>query len=182
MGKRVHELERTDLDEKLNAITRRLIADVVREHLTPVQMGINLEVKAIKKVVEEHAVSMEQFQDALKHFGEELEDFRLKNVYDLQNNKKEAESYLRELLRMQKLDHVRVQVSQQRSSVATNTWFNKTMDFNQVSALNSIENESLTQDSLYVNDRDGQPSVAGAATYRAMLAKTPAGAGASTSS
>ena len=182
MGKRVHELERTDLDEKLNAITRRLIADVVREHLTPVQMGINLEVKAIKKVVEEHAVSMEQFQDALKHFGEELEDFRLKNVYDLQNNKKEAESYLRELLRMQKLDHVRVQVSQQRPSVATNTWFNKTMDFNQVSALNSIENESLTQDSLYVNDRDGQPSVAGAATYRAMLAKTPAGAGASTSS
>ena len=61
MGKRVVELERTDLDEKLNAITRRLIADVVREHLTPVQMGINLEVKAIKKVVEEHAVSMEQF-------------------------------------------------------------------------------------------------------------------------
>ena len=108
MGRRVHELERTDLDDKLNQITRRLIADVVREHLTPVQMGINLEVKSIKKVVEEHAISMEQFQDALKHFGEELEDFRLKNVYDLQNNKKEAESYLRELLRMQKLDHVRV--------------------------------------------------------------------------
>ena len=112
MGKRIHELERTDLDEKLNQVTRRLIADVVREHLTPVQMGINLEVKAIKKVVEEHAVSIEQFQDALRRFGEELEDFRLKNVYDLQNNKKEAESYLRELLRMQKLDHVRVQVSQ----------------------------------------------------------------------
>ena len=36
MGKRVHELERTDLDEKLNQISRRLIADVVREHLTPV--------------------------------------------------------------------------------------------------------------------------------------------------
>ena len=56
------------------------------------------------------------------------------------------------------------------------------MDFNQVSALNSIENESLTQDSLYANIREEQPSVGGAATYRAMLAKTPAGAGASTSS
>ena len=66
--------------------------------------------------------------------------------------------------------------------MATNTWFNKTMDFNQVSALNSIENESLTQDSLYANIREEQPSVGGAATYRAMLAKTPAGAGASTSS
>ena len=37
-----------------------------------------------------------------------MEDFRLKNIYDLQNNKKEAENYLRELLRMQKLDHLRV--------------------------------------------------------------------------
>ena len=41
-------------------------------------------------------------------FKDELDDFRLKNIYDLQNNKKEGESYLRELLRMQKLDHIRV--------------------------------------------------------------------------
>ncbi len=51
----------------------------------------------------------------IKQFKEEMEDFRLKNIYDLQNNKKEAESYLRELLRMQKLDHIRVQVSQHQT-------------------------------------------------------------------
>ena len=63
-------------------------------------MGFNMELKALKKLVEEHAYDMEQFQDLLKQFREELEDFRLKNVYDLKNNKKEGESYLRELLRM----------------------------------------------------------------------------------
>ncbi len=71
-------------------------------------MQFNLEVKSIKKLVEEHAYAMEQFQDMIKAFKEELEDFRLKNIYDLQNNKKEGEAYLRELLRMQKLDHIRV--------------------------------------------------------------------------
>lgn len=56
---RVKQLERTDFEDKFNKITRTMIADVVREHLTPVQMAINLEVKSIKKLVEEHAYSME---------------------------------------------------------------------------------------------------------------------------
>ena len=106
---------------------------------------------------------MEKLQDQVKQFNEDLDDFRLKNIYDLQNNKKEGEAYLRELLRMQKLDHVRVQVSQQKSMAASTGqgWFNKTADFfsvNQASALNSIENESLTQDSLFVNREDREAS------------------------
>ena len=80
---RIFELERTDFEDKFNQITRKMIGDVVREHLTPVQMGFNMELKALKKLVEEHAYDMEQFQDLLKQFKEELEDFRLKNVYDL---------------------------------------------------------------------------------------------------
>ena len=112
MLKRIVELEKTDFDDKFNHITRRMIGEVVREHLTPIQMGFNLEVKSIKKLVEEHAYTMEQFQDAIKAFKEELEDFRLRNIYNMQNNKKEGEAYMRELLRMQKLDHIRVQVSQ----------------------------------------------------------------------
>lgn len=56
---RVKELEKTDFEDKFNKITRQMIADVVRELLTPVQMAINLEVKSIKKLVEEHAYSME---------------------------------------------------------------------------------------------------------------------------
>lgn len=145
MNKRIAELEKTDFDDKFNNITRRMIADVVRECLTPVQMAMNLDVKSIKKLVEEHAIMFESFEDQIRQFKDDLEDFKLRNIYDTQNNKKEADSYLRELLRMQKLDHIRVQVTN-RNSVAQQSWFNKTTDFNAGSAL---ENDSLTQDSLF---------------------------------
>ena len=46
-------------------------------------MAINMELKSIKKLVEEHAYSLEQVQDSIWLFKEELEDFRLKNIYDL---------------------------------------------------------------------------------------------------
>jgi len=80
-------------------------------------------------------------QDALKHFKEEVEEFRLRSVYNVQNNKRESDAYMRELGRMQKLDHLRVQVSQKTDR---STWLNKTTnDFNQGSRLNTCENESL---------------------------------------
>ena len=59
MNHRVKELERTDFDDKFNHITRRMISDVVRELLTPVELSINLEIKAVKKLIEEHAAVME---------------------------------------------------------------------------------------------------------------------------
>ena len=56
---------------------------------------------------------MDVFEDILKEFRKDLDEFKLKGIYDLQNKTKEGDSYLRELNRMQKLDHIRVQVSQQ---------------------------------------------------------------------
>ena len=56
MNKRLKELEKTDFDDKFNHITRRMIADVVREVLTPITMQQNIEIKSIKKLVEEHAI------------------------------------------------------------------------------------------------------------------------------
>ena len=85
-----------------------MIADVVREHLTPVQLTFNIELKSIKRIVEDHQIEMETFKDALKMFRENLDQFKLSGIYDIQNNKKVADGYLRELLRMQKLDHVRL--------------------------------------------------------------------------
>ena len=73
---------------------------------------------------------MEAYRDAIKGFRMELDEYRLKNVYDLNNNKKEADAYMKELVRMQKLDHIRVQVTQ-RQSIANNPNFNKTVEFNQ---------------------------------------------------
>ena len=38
MNRRLLALEKTDFEDKFNQITRRMIADVVRECLTPIQM------------------------------------------------------------------------------------------------------------------------------------------------
>ena len=85
---------------------------------------------------------------------------------------------MRELMRMQKLDHIRVQVSQ-KTDRYNSSWANRTTnDFNHGSAL---EAESLTQDSLFVN-RDEMPASA-TGNLRASLTGTPRAAiGMSTSS
>ena len=72
MNKRIIELEKTDFDDKFNHITRRMIAEVVRELLTPVQLSISLEIKDIKKHVEDHFDKMENFEEIIKMFKEEL--------------------------------------------------------------------------------------------------------------
>ena len=108
MNRRMVEIEKTDFDDKFNHITRKMIGEVVRSLLTPVQLGMNLEIKDIKKVIEEHAYSMEIIEELVKEFKEEMGHYRLKNFADVQNSSKEKESYLRELTRMQKLDHIRV--------------------------------------------------------------------------
>ena len=53
MNLRMVSLERTDFDDKFNHITRRMIGEVVREHLTPIQLSLNLEIKDIKRITEE---------------------------------------------------------------------------------------------------------------------------------
>ena len=116
MHLRMKEIEKTDFDDKFNHITRRMIADVVRDLLTPVQLTLSLEIKDIKKHVEDHFDRMEHFEEELKMFKNELQSYSLVGKYDLQNNKKESEAYMRELLRLQKLDHIRVQVSQHRAT------------------------------------------------------------------
>lgn len=132
MNRRLQELEKTDFEDKFNKITRRMIAEVVRECLTPIQMQQNIEIKSIKKLVEEHAIQMEAYRDAIRGFRQELDEYRLRGVYDINNGKKEAEGYMKELVRMQKLDHLRVQVSHrmgERASISNNPHFNKTVEF-----------------------------------------------------
>ena len=156
MHKRLVELEKTDFEDKFNKITRKMIADVVRDLLTPIQMQQNIETKSIKKLVEEHALQMEAYREAIRGFRHELDEFRLKSVYDINNGKKEAEAYMKELVRMQKLDHIRAQVTERhhRQSIENNPHFNKTVDFRSGSHLHATENDSMTQDSLFISQEN----------------------------
>lgn len=111
MNKRIAELEKTDFNDKFNKITRKMIGDVVRDLLTPVQMQQNIEIKSIKKLVEEHVINMEAYKETIKGFRMELDEYRTRNMFNLNNSKKEADGFYKELVRMQKLDNIRAQVS-----------------------------------------------------------------------
>ena len=52
-AKRLTEFESIDLDDRFNQMTRKMIADVCRGQLTPVQMNTNLEIKALRRLVDE---------------------------------------------------------------------------------------------------------------------------------
>ena len=52
-AKRLNEFESIDLDERFNQMTRKMIAEVCRGQLTPVQMNTNLEIKALRRLVDE---------------------------------------------------------------------------------------------------------------------------------
>ena len=64
----LQKLEKTDFEDKFNKITWRMIAYVVRECLKQVQMQQKIEIKSIKKLVEEHAVQMEAFRDVIRGY------------------------------------------------------------------------------------------------------------------
>ena len=79
---------------------------------------------------------------------------------------------MKELLRMQKLDHIRAQVtSQRRHSIENNPNFNKTVDFRSGSYLHTMDNDSMTQDSLFIS----QENMHGPNTMRANISGSPAG-------
>ena len=100
MTKLVSDIEKTDVEERLNNVTRRLILEIVKEQITPMQLNTNLELKAIRKLVEEQRNAMEEYRNTLRRCVNELDDFRLTSHYDNQNNKQAGEAYMRELVRM----------------------------------------------------------------------------------
>ena len=125
---RIGYLERIDLEKKLSELSRKLIAEIVRENLMPVQTNYNMELKAIKRIVEQQRDMLDKYNNQLKNARDEIADFKLSTVFELQNYKKEAEAYMRELIRMQRLDRIRLQVNNKTNS---NPQFAHTTDFSQ---------------------------------------------------
>ena len=48
---RIGYMERIDLEKKLSELSRKLIAEIVKENLMPVQTNYNMELKGIKRIV-----------------------------------------------------------------------------------------------------------------------------------
>jgi hypothetical protein len=83
---------------------------------------------------------LDKYNKQLGGAREEIADFKLSTVFELQNYKKEAEAYMRELVRMQRLDRIRLQVNNKTNS---NPHFHNTTDFSQANYLPSLETDSF---------------------------------------
>ena len=105
--KQLADFESIDLDDRFNSMTRKMIAEVCREQLTPVQMNTNLELKALRRCVDEQRQIMDEYRESLKNCLDELDDLKLATVYSQQNKDKAHDGYKRELGRMQQLDRIR---------------------------------------------------------------------------
>jgi len=64
-NKRVGYLERIDLEKKLSELSRKLIAEIVRENLMPVQTNYNMELKGIKRIVDDQRDMLQEYKKSL---------------------------------------------------------------------------------------------------------------------
>ena len=153
---RIGYLERIDLEKKLSELSRKLIAEIVKENLMPVQTNYNMELKAIKRVVDEQRNWLTEYKKQLQAARDEIADFKLSTVFELQNYKKEAETYMRELVRMQRLDRIRLQINGKQNS---NPQFHQTGEFANASYLPSLDLDQKTEDSLFVSPNDQNSAI-----------------------
>lgn len=70
-------------------------------------MNTNLELKALRRCVDEQRCIMDEYRETLKRCLDELDDLKLATVYSQQNKDKAHDGYKRELGRMQQLDRIR---------------------------------------------------------------------------
>jgi hypothetical protein len=80
---RIGYLERIDLEKKLSELSRKLIAEIVRENLMPVQTNYNMELKSIKRIVEQQRDLLDKYNKQLGGARDEIADFKLSTVFEL---------------------------------------------------------------------------------------------------
>lgn len=158
-AKKLNDFESIDLDERFNSLSRKMIGDVCRAQLTPVQMNTNLEIKALRRLVDEQRLVMEEYREGLNRCLETVEDLKVATIYSQQNKDKASEGYQRELERLQQLERIRATIDRKGIDVAlmkplssgseflngyrpiaNNPNFNRNVHFN----MPSLEQDSIT--------------------------------------
>lgn len=64
-------------------------------------MNTNMEIKALRKLVEEQRKVMDDYRQKLQRSMDGIEDLRLSTIYNRQDKDKASEGYQRELARLQ---------------------------------------------------------------------------------
>jgi hypothetical protein len=83
--------------DKQNLISRKMMTDVCRENLTPIQMEWKLTFTDILKMVQDQSSTLAALSERLKLFEVQLGQLRMQTTYSEQNRDKAVEGYQREL-------------------------------------------------------------------------------------
>ena len=81
ISKRLADFESINLDDRFNSLTLKMIGDVCREQLTPIQMNTNMELKVLRKLAEEQRSAMEEYRQGLKRCLDLVDELRSTTVY-----------------------------------------------------------------------------------------------------
>ena len=93
-------MEDQRVDEVLNDISRKIVASVVREMLTPVNLEHKVAIGSLKKDIERHQKSLDNHESFVNGISEVLHDLKTEAKFKVLSAEKEKESIHREITRM----------------------------------------------------------------------------------
>jgi hypothetical protein len=109
-------------------------------------MNTNLEIKALRRLVDEQRSAMEEYREGLRKCIESIDEIKVTSKYSLQDKDKALEGYKRELERLQHLDRIRAVIDPKSldtalmkplsggnkfpASIKNNSFLNRNVTFN----------------------------------------------------
>lgn len=93
---------------ELRDIQRKMVKDLIVEHITPIKQEFNIELKSHKKVLDEQTAIVKDHQ--LMHYNNEkvIKELKENLLKQLKNSDHEQQALNYELNRMQRLDRLKV--------------------------------------------------------------------------
>ena len=104
----VRRLSDWDPNQKLDQLKRRMIEAVVHEHLAPLKRNLNVDLKRLRRHVEECLATTEDHQERHLNVQQQLDLINVTILRQLKNTDNEKQLLNRELNRMQHIDRVKV--------------------------------------------------------------------------
>ena len=104
----LRELQETDHEAELNNLQRKLIKEVVVELLTPIQRNMNVDLKSLRKVIEDQARQHRELRSQQTTTQRQVEEMNVTILRMLKNNDMDNALLNREINRMQEIDRLKV--------------------------------------------------------------------------
>jgi septal ring factor EnvC (AmiA/AmiB activator) len=102
------EVLKANPEAEINKIQRKLIKEVVQEITTPMQRNFNVDLKTLRKIIEECMKNIKNHQERHMKVEKEIDEMNTNLVRSLKNSDTEKGVLTREIYRMQHIDRLKV--------------------------------------------------------------------------